>query len=755
MTASPSAFRLRFDWWLVALLSSALILFLVADRTAARIDNLIYDNLLRIGERPPAADILLVTIDNRSLREIGPWPWPRERHAALLQAIAKARPRAIIDDILFTEPGPPDADHRLGEAMAQAGAPVFVPLLLSAPGTNGAAFDVIEPIEPVRKAAAGIGHANLTFDADGLVRRIALSTGDEKRRWPHVIALAYQQLRGATDPTLPPAQRSAMIAYAGPPGHFPAISAASVLRGEVPSQFLHNRLILIGATGDGLGDQYPTPLAGPSGVMPGVEILANLFDSMLTDRLIRPVEGVALYIAALLPLWGLLFAFRRLSPRRTILLLFALLAVIFAATAGLMLFGIWLPPAAAMIGLAIVYPLWGWRRLAAVSAYMVSELEQLRDEPELLPFDKTPLTATDIVGRQTQLLGDAIKRTRDLRHFVSDRLHQMPDAMLVTDCDGQIMLANQEAQKLLASLTGNNGTGENITALLGHFQPTDATMPVSVFPPPQAETATEVTTADGRFFDLRYALQHASDGQPVGWIARIVDISDAKAALRRQEDVRQLLTHDMRSPQASIIAVIDHSSADQIDQEIGRRIKGYAQRTLALADSFVQLARAESHQYALEDVDLADVLIDAVDDLWPQSSARGMPVILEGERHDLFLSGERSLLTRAFINLVGNAIKYSPDGGTIRCHLSRRETAAGGIAVCAISDEGIGIAPEQLATLFEPFRRVSGGRAARIEGVGLGLAFVRAVIARHGGNVSGASRLGEGSTFTVELPLID
>ena len=91
MTAGPSAFRLRLDWWLVALLSTALIVFLVHDRTAARIDNLIYDNLLRIGERAPAADILLVAIDNRSLREIGPWPWPRERHAELLRAVSKAR----------------------------------------------------------------------------------------------------------------------------------------------------------------------------------------------------------------------------------------------------------------------------------------------------------------------------------------------------------------------------------------------------------------------------------------------------------------------------------------------------------------------------------------------------------------------------------------------------------------------------------------------------------------------------------------
>lgn len=753
MTASPSAFRLRFDWWLVALLSTALIVFLIGDRTAARIDNLIYDNLLRIGERAPAADILLVTIDNRSLREIGPWPWPRERHAELLRAIGKGRPRAIIDDILFTEPGPPEGDRLLGEAIAQSNVPTFVPLLLSAPGTNGAAFDVIEPIAPVRQAAAGIGHANLTFDADGLVRRIALSAGDARRRWPHMIALAYQSVHGPSDATSLPTRGTAMIAYAGPPGHFPAISAASVLRGEVPPQFLHNRLVLIGATGDGLGDQYPTPLAGPSGVMPGVEILANLLDSMLSDRLIRPVEGVPLYIAALLPLWALLFAFRRLSPRRTILLLVGLLALIFGTTTGLMLFGIWMPPATAMIGLAIVYPLWGWRRLAAVSAYMVGELERLRDEPELLPFDKTKLTATDIVGRQTQLLGDAIKRTRDLRRFVSDRLHQMPDAMLVTDGDGTIMLANEEAEKLLASLTAGMATGNNIATLLGHFQPTDGSVPV--FPPALADGATEVTTADGRSFDLRFALQRASDGQPVGWIARIVDISEAKAALRRQEDVRQLLTHDMRSPQASIIAVIEHSSAEQIHSEVGRRIKGYAERTLALADSFVQLARAESHQYVLEDVDLADVLIDAVDDLWPQSSARDMPVIIDGERHDLFLSGERSLLTRVFINLVGNAIKYSPDGGTIRCHLSQRDTTDGRIAICAISDQGIGIAPEQLATLFEPFRRVSGGRAAQIDGIGLGLAFVRAVITRHGGTVYGASRLGEGSTFTVELPLID
>jgi len=739
--------RLTIEWWLVAFMSTALIVGLIATRATKRIDNIVFDGLLRVEQHAPRDDILIVAIDNRSLAEMGQWPWPRDRHATLIDMLTRARVRAIAYDVLFVEPSSPDADRRLGESVAKA--TVFLPLLMRSPGTNGSSFDAVNPIPPLDRAAAGIGQVNLTFDDDGLVRRIAWFAGDARRRWPHLMMLMGRRATGAptTARTAPGAE--SLIAYAGPPGRFPTISAASILRGEVPEEFLKDRLVLVGASADGLGDKYPTPLAGPSGVMSGVEIQANVLDSLLTGRAIQPAAALPLTVASLLPLWLLLLAFLRLPPRNTVLLLLALIAIIVAATiTATMVFHLWLPPVPALAGLAVIYPLWGWRRLAAISAYMVDELERLRVEPQWLSRAEGAPVALDLIGRQISLLQGAIARIDDMRRFVIDRLQQMPDSTFVTDLDGRIVLTNREAVQLCAE-TGIAATG-NIRALLERMHGDRAEEPVPAFPPAGAvEQRSACRLADGRSFDLRIVPQQAVDGQHIGWIVRAIDVTQAKAIERQREEVLQLLSHDMRSPQASIIAALDTAGQGAISPDMATRIRSHAVRTLKLSDGFVQLARAESLVYEMEEVDLGDLVIEAADNLWEQSSGRGIAIDVSAVREGVVLTGERSLLTRALGNLIDNAIKYGAAGGRVMCRLEQR----GSHAVCAIEDDGIGIAPDQVDRLFEQFRRVPGAASRRIDGAGLGLAFVHTVAARHGGTIRCESVQGRRTIFTLTLPL--
>jgi signal transduction histidine kinase len=118
--------------------------------------------------------------------------------------------------------------------------------------------------------------------------------------------------------------------------------------------------------------------------------------------------------------------------------------------------------------------------------------------------------------------------------------------------------------------------------------------------------------------------QTSAEGAHAGWVIRLVDISEAKAVQRQRDDVVQLLTHDMRSPQASILAVLETAASGHIHPLEREAIRLYAERTLRLADGFVQLARAENLDYRLEEIGLPDMLIDAIDDLWPQSRAKAI-----------------------------------------------------------------------------------------------------------------------------------
>lgn len=713
---------------------------LVVGRLTERLDHIVYDNVLTASGRPPPADILIVAIDNRSLQAIGRWPWPRTIHARALDRLAEAKPRAIGYDVLFVEPTADDA--LLAAAVRRS--PTYLPMVIDVPGANGAPYDIALPAGPLKDAAAGIAQVNLHFDDDRVIRNAYLEEGGGGRSWLQLSALmAGLRARGAAAGERDGLwqARPVMIPYGGAAGHVSTISFVDLLDGRVPAELIRGRYILIGATADGMGDSYPTPTSGVTSQMAGVEIQAQLLDALLRGDAITPASQPWILWLSLCALWTMLIGFLRLGPRANANL--ALLLIIALPLLSLLLFRfghVWLPPSAALIGLLFVYPLWGWRRLQAIGSYMTDELRQLEIEGDAFPRRNRVLSSREVT-LQAGLLRQAIDRLRDLRRFLSDAIGRLPDALFVAGLDGRLALTNAEGRRLARRLGASSEIGADLRALLDHFRAADGASfsPFVANPPVQggAETATE----DGGSFDIRYVAQRDAADAQVGWIIRIVDISALKQAERHREEALQLLSHDMRAPQSAILALL-RGPETGVPKAIATRIEGLANRTLELAEDFVQLARAEAKPMANEPLDMNDIAIDAADALWPVAKARGIRVTVEGADigHHM-VDGDRQLLTRAVLNLIGNAIKYSDAGMSIRCSVEE----ADGLVRVAVADQGTGMDEGQLAGLFSRFQQ--GPR----EGVGLGLAFVRTVVARHGGRIDCESSPGKGTTFTIEL----
>lgn len=755
LAARSARRRVIAEWALVALAASALVATLVLTRATERGDNVVFDTVSGWGVRAPHEDIVVVAIDNRSIAEFGRWPWPRARHQALLETLAGYRPRAVAYDVLLVEADPtPGADAALARALA-AGPPVFLPLTFDVPGPNGAPYEVLGPIAPLASGAAGLGQVNVDFDSDGVIRRTYMLERDGARVWPHLMAFMQAAAEGtalpasagvAPGPAGRPLVREAplLISFAGPPGHFRTVSFIDVVNGATPADFLKDKLVLVGATADGLGDRYATPLSHHTEIMSGIELQANLLDTLLTGRAIAPAGPGQLLAFSLTPLALALAGFLLLRPRANLLLGGGLVAATVAAAAVLLLQAqVWAPPTAALAGLLLVYPLWSWRRLEATSAYMLQELRAFSQEPDLLSAlaQRRGGPPTDVIDRQVALMHAAIDRARDLRRQVLDALQGLPDATLVTGLDGHVLIANREAEALFADSPVDRPVVEVIGGLSPEAQDLDLTGEAG---------DVELTVPDGRSFAIRRTPLSEADGAQVGWIVRFTDITALKDAGRQREHILELLTHDMRSPQVSILTLLGSSEAKAaVAAPVADRIAGYARRTLSLADNFVNLARAEADAYSVEVLDLAEVLLDAVDDLWPQSSSRQVSVVAAETDGEVLVEGDRALLTRTLINLVDNAIKYSPAGGRVDCAVR----IEGDEAVCTIADQGEGMTPAQVANLFMRFHRVRPKGGERIDGVGLGLSFVHAVVQRHGGRIDCASTLGQGSSFTVRLPL--
>ena len=721
--------RLLVEWCAVALLVLALTLGLTFTGATSRADDALYDLVVE-WRAPPASDrILVVAIDDASLAALGQWPWPRTTHARALETLARAGPAAVGYDVLFTEPGRTSGeDAALAHALRRT--KVVLPVLFEAPGRNGHEMDTAPPIAPIVEAAAALGHVALPHDADGTARAALLEVNDGAQGWPHLVEQTYRLAFGRSSSAWQRAEArgdmSVLVPYR-PAGAWRSVSFSDLVAGRLPPDFIRNRLILVGATAAGLGDRHD--VAG-AGTLAGVEVQANLLNAMLTDRFVREAPLPVRLAAAAVPAILLLLLFLRLTPTRALVAALATFALVAAAPVLLVATtGLWIPPATALLGVLFVYPLWGWRRLHMIDKAIAGELSSLSVELG------APVAATgrplDHAGRNAAALSGSIAMLRDLKRLVADTVEGVADPLVVTTMEGEVLVANRRAEALLAH---------------------DADLRAAFYSLPSTR---DLLSADGRHFSHRRTPLAGADGGQRGWIHLLAEITDIRAVEREREQALEFLSHDMRSPQASILTLLQSSAEsganhkERFRRDVADKIAYHAQRTLGLAENFVQLARLRETLFAPEETDLRDCLGEASDALWPLATKKGVRIVVRPGQ-PCCVAGERHALTRAFLNLLDNGVRFSPDGAEIHCGFEEGPAEGATMFEAWIEDRGPGIPPARLADLTGRF----GPLAASGPGlsVGLGLAYVRAVAERHGGRLDYATASPHGSRFTLVLP---
>ncbi len=787
---SPFGRRLALREWLVLSIILLTITGILGWQNGlGRLDQARYDLFLSTKNAAANEDIIIVAIDDYSLSELGRWPsWSRTTHAKLIQRLNQAKPRAIGFDVIMSEAEPhqPGAissgDQQLAAALQQSGRTVLPVTMTNA----GRGLTVSLPTPELARAAHALGHINLAHDSDGVVRSVFLYEGQHGVWWPQFSAalLATGNPTQAARTPVPyketptPAgidnwQRADQmhIPFTGSTGHVRSVPYVSVLRGEVPDEFFTDKYVLVGATALGMSDSYPTPVSGATGAMPGVEIHAQILSSLLNGERIRLANAWESMLFTLVPVFMAMLGYLLLSPRRALFAALAWLLIIVASSyIGLCYMGIWLPPSIALIAVTISYPLWSWRRLEVAIAYLGQEFDRLNKEPHLLPEQQPAVHGkemTDVLEQRISAMENAARRVRDLRQFVSNNLDNLPDATLVTTIDGRILLANKHANNYYWSMGYDEVCGLSVIELLQQLktpQPVDQAANLS-FDWPQlldleraAALSNGISVRDhkGRDLLVKSAPCYSADNLLTGWIISILDISTIRAAERSRDETLRFLSHDMRAPQASILALLElqqERSSALPQQELFARIEKACRKTLGLADNFVQLARAESQEYRLEEVDFQDMLFDAADEMWSVAKSRNIDLQVDIAEDEYPVNVDRVLITRALTNLISNAINYSPDHTNIQCSARALKLGDQTYVVCNIRDHGYGIAEANQSKLFQRFQRVDLPNQPRHDGVGLGLVFVKTVIERHQGEISFSSTTGKGTTFTLTLPL--
>ncbi|GAA3137062.1 hypothetical protein GCM10010466_29860 [Planomonospora alba] len=226
---------------------------------------------------------------------------------------------------------------------------------------------------------------------------------------------------------------------------------------------------------------------------------------------------------------------------------------------------------------------------------------------------------------------------------------------------------------------------------------------------------------------------------------------------RMKDDLMALVSHELRSPIGAVRGYVEMLLDDPSLTGERRPLAGVIDRESAhlqrLIDDLLDLARFEAGRAVLDPrpLCLARLVRTAADAHRPAAARKGLGLTVDAPE-DLPVRADPVRLRQVLDNLLSNAVRYTPEGGSVLVTADRRGGGDGGEAVVTVADTGIGIPAEQYPRLFTRFFRASTARRAGIEGTGLGLAVTKAVVQAHGGTVTAAPRAGGGTVFTVRLP---
>lgn len=760
---TPSLRGVRYEWWAVLCALVLVIGAAAGQQWLWRADQMLYDVLLATWRRPAPQDVVIVAIDDRSLAEIGRWPWRRAVHATLINRLTAEGAAAVGVDLILAEAdqADPASDRSLAEAMRSNGR-VVLPVTL-APWDRPEVQDQT-PLPAFWDAVAALGFSQVRADADGVIRRLRLRGGSgdtQMRSFAAAVASVARTTLGAS--AAPPGVGSfegtedLLLPFAGPPGHFERVPYVDVLRGNTPEGFFRDRIVLVGATATGLVGSHATPVSGLNQAMSGVEINANAVHALRQGIVIRNLPPSVVAAVATLLVAVLLLALRRASARAG--LIFSLGAAV--ATVGLsavLLHGahLWHAPASALAGCLLAYPLWSWRRLEAAQRFLDFELaEHRRDLGRHLPTrEPPPPNSGDALQQRIDAVRAINAARRNAWRFLSDAVESLPVGVVVTGSDRRVLLANHRAERLLG-IADQALIGQDLAKLLAGFQGGNAAellCPTTLSAGGPAPI--EVEAADHRTLLIGVGRSVSEEERVAGFILSLADVSELRAAQQSRDETMRFLSHDLRAPLSSIISMLDVMQDPSLAGAAPftlAQIQNLARRALDLAEDFTRLARAEAlDRQRFRPVDLLILLTQVADEFEGVCATKGVAVRLLSEQRagSAYASGDADLLRRAVTNLVTNALRHSPPQGAISLSLDGDADQW----VITVADEGAGLAPEQIPQLFSRYVQFSGSDRSGNGGVGLGLLIVKTVIEKHGGQVSVTSVQGEGARFIMTLP---
>jgi two-component system sensor histidine kinase SenX3 len=388
----------------------------------------------------------------------------------------------------------------------------------------------------------------------------------------------------------------------------------------------------------------------------------------------------------------------------------------------------------------VVVAMVGWALAGVISWRLVLAQRQMRRVRDATHVAED-VSLIEGITETTRESKDRVARAEAVQHWLLAALDEATDAIVVVDRIGREIVRNAPARRFSGARHGQVLAKDAVDELLsGALDGVTSQRELQLYGPPRQ-------VLQLRAFPLR------RDGEVVGAVAFTRDVSESRRVESVRRDFVANVSHELKTPIGALGLLAETMAAaddPSVVQQLADRVVREADRLSRIVDDLLDLSQIEAQEApSRAPIPVRLLVSESVDLVQAAADLAEVPIVVTPEPPDVELACDRRQMRSALMNLLDNAIKYSGPHQPVEVG-ARLE---GDRLALVVRDHGIGIPTRDLERIFERFYRVDRARSRETGGTGLGLAIVRHVAQAHGGDVTVESREGEGSLFTLHLPV--